>query len=438
MYIPQNIEKGAAQGLLGKLYGQALCCTVMILEKDYIVRRIDPNTPRRLPRRPPRRRRSRGRLPLGLLAGAAALVVLVVVLVLIFTSKGDKEETPDDLSSLPSQASVFSQPVEVDSAPESQADPGPSMPEQEAPDGEPEDFDSMVVVGDTGYACYKFSQEQAIAYIELVSYGASILPESVTLYDMIVPTSLDVLLPESYITEYEIDSSDQRKAIEEYIYPSIQNLSEEVKTVSLFDPLRMHCNEYIYLRSDRCWTQLGAYYAYVEFCKAAGLTPTDLEDFEERNYEGYLGDFYNMTASDAMGSNPDTITAYHSSADASFSYTSQDGERGENWPVIQNGDSYSSSMLNLIFMAGGQAYSEIVNHDLDDGSTCLVVADSMGSTFTPFLVDHYQYIYMIDYRTYSGSVPDLVEETGAEDVILLNSITMTSDEDLISDLSTVF
>ena len=95
-------------------------------------------------------------------------------------------------------------------------------------------------------------------------------------------------------------------------------------------------------------------------------------------------------------------------------------------------------MLNLIFMAGGQAYSEIVNHDLDDGSTCLVVADSMGSTFTPFLVDHYQYIYMIDYRTYSGSVPDLVEETGAEDVILLNSVTMTSDEDLISDLSTVF
>ena len=176
----------------------------------------------------------------------------------------------------------------------------------------------------------------------------------------------------------------------------------------------------------------------MEFCKAAGLTPTDLEDFEERNYEGYLGGFYNISASDAMGANPDTITAYHSSADASFSYISQDGERGENWPVIQNGDSYSSSMLNLIFMAGGQAYSEIVNHDLDDGSTCLVVADSMGSTFTPFLVDHYQYIYMIDYRTYSGSVPDLVEETGAEDVILLNSVTMTSDEDLISDLSTVF
>lgn len=410
------------------------------LEKDYIVRRIDPSTPRRLPRKPPRRRRPRFRSPLGLLAVAVVLVVLVVVLVLVFTSGKDNGEKPEELSSQPSQASVASQQAPAVSAPESQpeSEPEPDMPEQETPDSSPENFDSMVVAGDTGYACYKFSEEQAIDYIELVSGAAGALPESVTLYDMVVPTSLDIMLPESYITEHEIDSSDQRKAIEDYLYPSIRNLNGDVKTVSLFDPLRMHCDEYIYLRSDRSWTQLGAYYAYAEFCKAAGLTPADLSDFEEKDYEGYLGGFYSISGSDAMGANPDTITAYVSSANALFSYTSQDGERGEGWPVIQDGDSYSSSMLNLIFMAGGQAYSEIVNSDLDDGSACVVVADSMGSTFTPFLVGHYQYIYMVDYRTYSGSVPDLVEQSGAETVILLNSITMTSDADLISDLSSVF
>lgn len=415
---------------------------MVALEKDYIVRKIDPSTPRRVPqRRPPKRRRRPG-LPLWLIAALIVVAAVAIVLVVVFTRGKGEDDTGGDVSSSDSQASslpgeVFSQaPESTASVPETV--PDFAMPDQEHPDAEPDTFDSMVVVDGTGYGLYKFSEEDTNSYIRLVCDAEEALPDSATLYSMVVPTALDVLLEESYITEHEIDSSDQRKAVEDYIYPSIWNLNGEVKTVSLFDPLRSRCDEYIYYRSDPSWTQLGAYYAYVEFCAAAGLEAVPLEDFELKSYEGYLGSYYHSSGDSTMGSYPDTVEAYFSSADTELSYTTQDGNTESGTAVIQDGEGYNPDWLNLIFIAGDQPYAEITNNDLDDGSACIVVKESLGNVFVPFLASHYQYVYVIDYRTYSGSVPDLARETGASAVILLNGIRMTSDEGLISDLGSVF
>jgi len=413
---------------------------VIVLEKDYIVRKIEPSTPRRVPQRRPPKPRRRTRLPLGLIVGIALVVVIVIVLAVVFTR--GKDEDGGDASSLVSQVSsvpeeVVSQPVES-SAPASELEPEHTMPEQDSPDGEPELYDSVAVAGGAGYGLYKFSEENTNEYIKLVCDAEGQLPESATLYSMIIPTSLDVLLAESYITGNEIDSSDQRKAIEDYMYPSIQNLNGEVKTVPLFDPLRSHCDEYIYYRSDPSWTQLGAYYAYREFCGAAGLEPASLDDYEQKSYDGYLGSYYHISSDSGMGSNPDTVDAYYSSADLELSYTTQDGTTESGSAVIQDGDGYNPEWLNLIFIAGDQPYAEITNNDLDDGSACIVVKESFGNVFVPFLANHYQTVYAIDYRTYSGSVPELASETGASAVILLNGIRVTSDEESISDLSSVF
>ncbi len=413
---------------------------MVVLDNKYVVRKIDPSTPRRVspPRRPPKRRRRP--LPLGLIAAVVLVVVIVIVLVIVFTRGNGGEE--GDASSLVSQTSslgeaVSSQPADS-ATPSPEPEPEEPLPDQEHPDGEPDTYDAMVVVEGAGYGVYKFSEEDTNSYIKLVCDAEETLPESATLYNMIVPTALDVLLTEDYITEQEIDSSDQRKAIEDYIYPSIQNLNGEVKTVSLFDSLRKHCDDYIYYNTDPSWTQLGAYYAYVEFCAAAGLDAVPLDDFEEKSYSGYLGGYYSLSGDVNMTYNTDTVRAYVSSANSSLSFTGQDGSEQSGWPVIQDGDAYDSTYLSLIFIAGDQPYAEITNSDLDDDSACVVVKDSYGNVFVPFLLNHYQHVYVVDYRYYSGSVPNLVDETGATDVILLNGIRATSDEDSISSLSDVF
>ena len=189
---------------------------MVVLDNKYVVRKIDPSTPRRVspPRRPPKRRRRP--LPLGLIAAVVLVVVIVIVLVIVFTRGNGGEE--GDASSLVSQTSslgeaVSSQPADS-ATPSPEPEPEEPLPDQEHPDGEPDTYDAMVVVEGAGYGVYKFSEEDTNSYIKLVCDAEETLPESATLYNMIVPTALDVLLTEDYITEQEIDSSDQRKAIE--------------------------------------------------------------------------------------------------------------------------------------------------------------------------------------------------------------------------------
>ena len=68
----------------------------------------------------------------------------------------------------------------------------------------------------------------------------------------------------------------------------------------------------------------------------------------------------------------------------------------------------------------------------------MVVKESFGNCFLPFLVNHYKTVYVVDYRSYNGTVTDLVNSTGATDVLLLNNISMTRNEGLIDSFSNIF
>lgn len=410
------------------------------MEKDYVPRRTSSAPARR---RPPARggrnnRRKSSPPPIIPIAILLVLVVVVVVLIVVFTG-GKKDpasssQTSSQTSSALSSQASSSGVSEVSSTASSEL----SMPEQKKPDKEPEKLTTMVQVGDTGYEYYNFVEDTANDYITMVSKAGEELKGNATLYDMVIPTSMDIMLPESYIEEHGINSQDQRKAIEDYIYPSINAMNPDVKTVSIFDALRLHSNEYIYFRTDHHWTQLGAYYAYEQFCKVKGFEPTPLSQFDKKSYEGFLGSFYSDSQSDAMASNPDTVEAYVPKANATLYAQQQQGDDLVDWPVIQDGSDYSSENLYLIFIAGDQPYEEITNQDLTDGSSCVVVKESFGNAFVPYLVNHYQTIYVVDYRYYDGNIADLAKEKGAKDVIMLNNISMTRNADLVESISGKF
>ena len=98
----------------------------------------------------------------------------------------------------------------------------------------------------------------------------------------------------------------------------------------------------------------------------------------------------------------------------------------ENWPLIADGDTYGETMKYLIFAAGDQPYEEITNNDMTEGPSCIVVKESFGNCFIPFLVNHYKNVYVVDYRHYeAGTVTQLAQEKGVDDVLLLSNISMT-------------
>lgn len=375
-----------------------------------------------------------------------AAIVITAAVVLLGGKDGEKPADPQPVSRLSSQEPISSTPnIAISAAPEPTPESEPvsqstsTTPDdhtKQEPKGEPENLGVLLRVGDTAYEYYNFVTDYANRYISIVA-DAEQKTGGAVMYDMVVPTSMSVMLPQDYLEQHGVNTSDQRKAIEEYIYPSLQNLNPDVKTVSIFDTLTEHNDEYIFFRTDHHWTQLGAYYAYEEFCKAKGVSPVPLDQFDKREYEGFLGSFYSDAPNTVMEENPDTVEAYIPRADTTLRYTTTDGEVFEH-PLIADGSEYAKEWLYLIFAAGDQPYEEIENHDLSDGSSCIVVKESFGNAFVPFLVNHYQTVYVVDYRSYAGKISDLVEETGAEDVLLLNNISMTRNEGLIDDLEKAF
>lgn len=404
------------------------------MEREYIQRR---NPPVGRSNRPRYNRKKSGPPPFFLLALALIVIIVVIVLVVVFASRGGDEPGKDGSSALPSSSStapVSSAPASqpVSSAPVESATPPP----EKNPIGDPEKLDVMLKIGDTGYEYYNFVQDYANQYITAVAEAGNSLGQNVTLYNMVIPTSIDITLSEDYIEKHEINSQDQKKATE-YLYSSINAMNPAVKTVDIFDALKLHNNEYIYFRTDHHWTQLGAYYAYEEFCKAKGVAPVALDKFEKRSYDGFLGSFYRDSPNDAMANNPDTVEAYIPAADTTMSYTTTDGETFQQ-DLIADGSAYDPEWKYLIFCAGDQPYEEITNADLTDGSSCVVVKESFGNAFIPFLVNHYQTVYVVDYRSYTGDISDFAAEKGVQDVILINNISMTRNEELISDLANTF
>ena len=99
----------------------------------------------------------------------------------------------------------------------------------------------------------------------------------------------------------------------------------------------------------------------------------------------------------------------------------------------------ASSKYASGFIGGDNPLSVIENPNITDGSSIVLVKESYGNCFAPFLAESYQYVYVVDFRYYndtqSGTLIDLVREKGIDDVLFLNSISTTRSEGLIGQLA---
>jgi hypothetical protein len=76
----------------------------------------------------------------------------------------------------------------------------------------------------------------------------------------------------------------------------------------------------------------------------------------------------------------------------------------------------------MCFIGGDNPYSVISNPSVTDGSSCVILKESYGNCFVPYLVDHYQNVYVIDYRYYTGDLTSFIRDNHVSDVIFLNNV----------------
>lgn len=279
----------------------------------------------------------------------------------------------------------------------------------------------LYVKDGAAYTIYGFDQSAADIYTKALSNAAAELSGQTNVYSILVPLNSGVMLDEK--TLESLGGSDQKQTIS-YYYNSYSG----VTGVETIDTLREHNSEYLYFRTDHHWTALGAYYVYRNFCQVKGWTPNELDSYETMQFTPFLGTYYTKLNKPAdMEANPDTVTAYIPHGTNTMTYQDKDGKEYE-WNVIRDVSKRSAGSGYSTFIAGDNPMSVIQNPNITDGSSCLVLKESYANCLVPFLVDHYQTIYIVDFRYANVNVVDFIKEKQIKDFIAVNNIGIINSE----------
>ena len=353
------------------------------------------------------------------------------------------DEIPDVPDDLPSQL-----PVDI-------TEPSPTLPSENDPSNVPfvpsqteptepvtdppppeetltkatQKLSNILIYGNAGFEYYNFVQSTAEQYAAAVNRAAALFAGKATVYDMIIPTSTDILLPQE--VRDSISASDQRKAIrymESLLDPS-------VKRVSIYDTLAAHSGEYIYFRTDHHWTGLGAYYAYEQFCAVKGVRAVLRSECDHCVFQPFLGSFYNDSGhSPVLGDTPDYVETFMPQVNSEIRIIDSKGNtlRGG---VIFDESVASPSFKYGAFIWGDNPWSVIENKSMASGESCLLIKESFGNALAPLLTYNYKYVYILDYRYGYSTAAKLVDAYGITDVIFCNNISMTRASSLVSQLN---
>lgn len=231
-------------------------------------------------------------------------------------------------------------------------------------------------------------------------------------YNLVIPVALEFELTEKY------------KSLQKPNRPAIENiynhLDSNIKKVWAIDEMREHREEYIYFNTDHHWTSLGAYYAYRAFCSTAGLTPVSLDTVAFKVKPSFLGSLYRLTRDEKLEKNPDSVTYYLFRDSLRFFIGSND--KPGNW--------YKSKMY-AEGAKGSNSYSVFIQGDLPlvkmetlhkNGRKILMVKESYGNAFAPFLINNYEKVIVVDQRYFTGNLIDLIKKEGINELLFINNI----------------
>lgn len=282
------------------------------------------------------------------------------------------------------------------------------------------------------FELFRGGEDMAKTYSSAISYYRNQLDSSINVYNMVVPIHIAFGLPERL--ENSVDSNNQS----DYLSAIYNNYSTDVKAVNIYNILEQHKTEYTFFNTDHHWTALGAYYAYEEFCKIAGETPVDINMLNAQDIYGFVGSLYTATEVEALNNNPDSVRYY----DMGHIYSVRLMYNGSNEFVSLDNMYYNSVSAGTgtygVFIYGDNPVTQIVNQQQKNGRRILVIKESYGNAFVPWLVNNYDEVHAIDFRYYKGNVSTYCAENGITDVLFMNSVMSSSNSFQIDIMSSLF
>lgn len=276
---------------------------------------------------------------------------------------------------------------------------------------------NLFVVGDTALEIFYGNEQVSKDYAAVLNAYSDALGDSVTIYDMIVPNHFEFGLPSKYKGKIGKDEKPFLDLVKE-------NLNGKIVFVDIYDTLKTHYNkgEYLYFRTDHHWTGLGAYRAYEKFCESAGLSAVPLDSYEKRTSTGFLGTLYNSSLDKNLAANPDTVEYYVTDLPYEQTNTKKDGTTYKGRLISEYADGRTNGYLTFM---GGDIPLATIRTENTSGRSIIVFKESYGNAFIPFLVPHYDTVYVADIRSFPYNAVTFIQNNHIGEVLFLNNI-MTS------------
>ncbi len=276
---------------------------------------------------------------------------------------------------------------------------------------------NLFVVGDTALEIFYGNEQVSKDYAAVLNAYSDALGDGVTIYDMIVPNHFEFGLPSKYKGKIGKDEKPFLDLVKE-------NLNGKIVFVDIYDTLKTHYNkgEYLYFRTDHHWTGLGAYRAYEKFCESAGLAAVPLDSYEKRTSTGFLGTLYNSSLDKNLAANPDTVEYYVTDLPYEQTNTKKDGTTYKGRLISEYADGRTNGYLTFM---GGDIPLATIRTENTSGRSIIVFKESYGNAFIPFLVPHYDTVYVADIRSFPYNAVTFIQNNHIGEVLFLNNI-MTS------------
>ena len=189
------------------------------------------------------------------------------------------------------------------------------------------------------------------------------------------------------------------------------NADNNTQIVNTYDALKKLSKDYIYYKTDHHWTTKGAFIAYNEFCKAAGIESEPYENLKMKNVtDKFYGTLYSKVLDKKKKGDSIEIAENIPQCNVMIN-----GKKSEIYHIdkLKEKDKYQ------VFFGGNYGVVSIENNEANNDKNLLIIKDSYANSFTPFLLKDYKTITIVDYRYFSGNLQSIVQSNNITDVLVL-------------------
>jgi hypothetical protein len=270
---------------------------------------------------------------------------------------------------------------------------------------------AVFIFKNRGFELFSGGASMGKQYAEVINKYNRLKIPGLKIYNIVIPNGFEFEVTEKY--------KDKIKPAKKAINELFSYEDPEIIKINPVDEIRKHRAEYIYFNTDHHWTSLGAYYAYRSFCTAANLTPVSLDNIPSKVKPGFYGLFYRLTKSSVLKNNPDSVRYYLFPDSVNFYIGSSSLTY------------WAKSKMYAEQVSAENSYSVFLQGDLPickmetqhkNGRRIVLVKESYGNAFAPFLINNYEKVIVVDQRSYKGDFLGMLKTEGINELLFINNI----------------